>query len=194
MIASADVNANAVLEELGKLVDAYNQALIANDVKALQDYFWPSPLALRFGVTEQLYGAQEIAEFRQNRVINFTDRKTLRQDIVALGSDIGIATLEFSVMVAGKQRHGRQSQVWARFETLGWRIVSAHVSHKVEKTVEPDRATEHYVARAADLLGLSVAPWGDEVARNMQVMAMVAGPLMALDLPDTTEPAPEFKL
>ncbi len=28
-------------------------------------------------------------------------------------------------------KHGRQSQVWVRFPDAGWKIVSAHVSHKV---------------------------------------------------------------
>lgn len=193
MIASAEINDAAVLDELRELFAEYEQALVANDVPKLQQFFWPSPHALRFGATEQLYGAKEIDEFRKNRVINFSDRTALRQEIVAFGKDVGIATLEFSVIVAGKQRHGRQSQVWVRFAELGWRIVSAHVSHKVEKPADGSQQARDYVTSASAKLGLPVAPYLDEVTRNMQVMAAVAGPLMAFELSDTTEPAPEFR-
>lgn len=195
MITSADINNDAVLEELTRLFADYEHALQTNDVATLQNFFWPSPLALRFGATEQLYGAKAIDEFRQNRVINFTDRTTLRQDLVAIGQNLGIATLEFSVKVAGVLKHGRQTQVWVRFAGLGWRIVSAHVSHKVDTTATTSPGpTRDYLLATAGLLGMPLdAAFVDEVNRNLDAMAAVAAPLMGLSLPDKEEAARELQ-
>lgn len=195
MVKLEEINKREVLDELSILFAEYEDALKNNNVPVLQEFFWPSELAIRFGVTEQLYGANAIDVFRKNRVINFKDRRSLRQDIVALGHDLGIATLEFSVNAAGKIKHGRQTQVWVRIEDLGWRIVSAHVSHKVEPRLETDQEiAADYNKSAADLLGIFIDPkFSVEVQQNMMVMAAVAAPLMELDLPDSIELAPEFK-
>lgn len=194
-MTTPEVNRPDIVAEVEALCAAYDQALLANDVAALVDFFWDDVRALRVGVAEELYGADEIAAFRKARVVHFADRKTVRQSLVTFGDDMAIATVEFSVTVFGNPRHGRQSQVWIRFPELGWRIVSAHVSHRVT----PSNAAAFgqgkaaaYAAAAAALLDMPVDPaFAPGVARDLDVMAKVVGPLMALDL-STVEPAPKF--
>lgn len=40
---------------------------MGNDAEVLTQMFWASPQAMRFGVTENLYGIDEIAAFRKGR-------------------------------------------------------------------------------------------------------------------------------
>ena len=89
--------------------------------------FWASPHAMRFGVTENLHGIDEIEAFRKGRSPANLARTIRRLDIVTFGRDYGSITLEFERTVNTRKISGRQSQVWVRFPE-GWRIVSAHVS------------------------------------------------------------------
>ena len=190
------VNQEDVVAEVRARFEDYERALVANDVEALKTHFWDSPHALRFGVTEELYGADEISAFRAARKINFTDRTSLKETVVSLGRDLAVTTLEFSVVVTGVgPKHGRQSQVWVRFPDAGWKIVSAHVSHKVvPPSGEPaKREAAAFAAAAADLLHVPVDPaFKGGVAMNLEVMARLFQPLMEFELPPETEPAPRF--
>ena len=184
------INDPAVVAEVTACCEAYEKALIANDVPALNRFFWDSPQAVRFGAGEQLYGAEAIAAFRQQRVINFTDRRTVRFTVLGLGHDAAVAMLEFSVVVAGQARRGRQTQVWSRFEEGGWKIVSAHVSHAA---MPPAEAWTTYVDRTAATVGLLLDPaYRSGVAETMLRTAEIAAPLLAFALPETAEPAPVF--
>jgi hypothetical protein len=122
-----NVNEPDVLAELSALYPLYEKALVENDVETLTRLFWASPLAMRFGVTENLYGTDEIEAFRKARPSAGLARTIKRLDIVAFGHDFGSITLEFERVTGGKVIHGRQSQVWVRLPE-GWRIVGAHVS------------------------------------------------------------------
>jgi hypothetical protein len=82
---------------------------------------------MRFGVTENLYGIDEIAPFRKGRSPVNLERTIRRLDIVTFGRDYASITLEFERTVEGRMVFGRQSQVWVRLPE-GWRIVAAHVS------------------------------------------------------------------
>jgi hypothetical protein len=121
------INDPEIVAELQALYPKYEVALMANDAETLTRMFWASPQAMRFGVTENLYGIDEIESFRKGRSAVNLARKVRRLDIVTFGRDFGSVTLEFERNVNGKLISGRQSQVWVRFEE-GWRIVSAHVS------------------------------------------------------------------
>jgi hypothetical protein len=121
------VNDRETLAELESLYPKYETALVTNDVETLTQIFWASPLAMRFGVTENLYGSDEIEAFRKSRPVSNLARKVRRLDIVTFGKNYGSVTLEFERIVNGKTILGRQSQIWVRFPE-GWRIVSAHVS------------------------------------------------------------------
>jgi hypothetical protein len=121
------INDPEVVAELKSLYPHYETALVTNDAETLIRMFWASPHAMRFGVTENLYGIDEIDAFRKGRSPANLARVVKRLDVVTFGRDSGSITLEFERTVNEKTIRGRQSQVWIRFPE-GWRIVSAHVS------------------------------------------------------------------
>lgn len=82
---------------------------------------------MRFGVTENLYGPDELEAFRKGRPAANLARQVKRLDIVSFGSSFASITLEFERCTGPIPVRGRQSQVWVRMQE-GWRIVSAHVS------------------------------------------------------------------
>ena len=45
----------------------YEAALVGNDVATLTALFWDDPRTIRYGTAENLYGAAEIAAFREAR-------------------------------------------------------------------------------------------------------------------------------
>ena len=126
-IAPEQINSPEVLAELQELYPRYEQALVSNDVETLVAMFWASPEVMRFGVTENLYGHNELDDFRKSRPSANLARTVTRLDIVSFGRDFASITLEFERETAKGKVFGRQSQVWVRFPQ-GWRIVSAHVS------------------------------------------------------------------
>jgi len=113
------------LSQVRAAVDAYEDALMTNDLEALDGFFWNSPHTVRFGVAENLYGFEDIAAFRVGRLGGSPPRRRLRTDVVALGPDVAIAHVEFVRTDTG--RNGRQSQVWIK-TAGGWKVASAHVS------------------------------------------------------------------
>jgi hypothetical protein len=127
MAIAMTINDPEIVAELKALYPQYETALVNNDAETLIRMFWASPHAMRFGVTENLYGIDEIDAFRKGRSPANLARTVKRLDIVAFGRDCGSVTLEFERAADGKIIQGRQSQMWIRFPE-GWRIVSAHVS------------------------------------------------------------------
>ena len=121
------INDPEIVAEIQALYPKYEAALMANDAETLTRMFWATPQAMRFGVSENLYGIKEINAYRKGRSPANLARTVRRLDIVRFGRDFGSVTLEFERAVDGKIISGRQSQVWVRFAE-GWRIVSAHVS------------------------------------------------------------------
>jgi hypothetical protein len=119
------LNDPTVLAEVTAAVDAYETALMDNDVEALDGAFWRSPHTVRLGVTENLYGFDEIAAFRVGRAGGSPPRARLRTEITTFGADFAIANVEFQR--DGSDKIGRQSQTWLRTPD-GWKVASAHVS------------------------------------------------------------------
>jgi ketosteroid isomerase-like protein len=124
------INDAAVSAEVRQAVDAYEAALMANDVAALDALFWASPLTVRYGVAENLYGFDQIAAFRMGRSGGSPPRERLRTEIVAIGPDAAVANVEFRRTDSG--RNGRQTQTWIRTPT-GWKVISAHVSLREDR-------------------------------------------------------------
>ena len=121
------VNDPEVVAELEGLYPLYEQALVTNDVEKLVEMFWDGAQVMRFGVTENLYGPDELEAFRKARPAVNLARTVKRRNIVSFGRDFATITLEFERVAGSKIVHGRQSQVWVRLPE-GWRIVQAHVS------------------------------------------------------------------
>ncbi len=122
-----EVNNPEIVAELHALALRYEAALTTNDVPTLTRMFWHSPLVMRFGAAENLYGADELEAFRRSRPSSGLARRVLRLDIVTFDRDFGSVTLEFEREAGGRITRGRQSQTWVRLGE-GWRIVAAHVS------------------------------------------------------------------
>ncbi len=121
-----------VRDEVSAAFAGYETALMANDLAALDAFFWASKLALRFGVGESLFGHDAILAFRAARPGGSPQRSLRNTQITSFGQDYAVATTEFSRV--DDTRLGRQSQVWVKFPALGWRIVSAHVSLVADKS------------------------------------------------------------
>ncbi len=119
------INDPNVLSEVTDAVDAYEAALMANDVAALDGAFWNSPHTVRLGVAENLWSFAEIAAFRVGRAGGSPPRTRLRTEITTFGSDFAVANVAFRRDDTGAI--GRQSQTWIRTPD-GWKVASAHVS------------------------------------------------------------------
>lgn len=120
-----EINIPEVLAEVTAAFQRYEKALVTNDVAVLDELFWQSPHTLRFGVTENLYGYDQIAAFRAGRSPQGLERRIFNTVITTYGRDFGTANTEFQRVNA--KRSGRQSHTWMR-TAAGWRIVAAHVS------------------------------------------------------------------
>lgn len=171
------------------LHDAYEQALMANDVDALHGYFRDSPDTIRYGVAEQSYGTAEISQYRHAAQKPAPGRRVIRRHAVSFGPDVVSLMCEIT---AGPQAGAtliRQSQLWVRFPDLGWRIVSAHVS----RPHSPGRPWADYAVQAARAASLPLS--GEElpgVALHLERAAGIAAPLLAHPVPDSVERAMVF--
>lgn len=114
-----------VLREITQMSDRYEHALGQNRLSELDALFHDGPETVRYGVGENLYGLEEIREFRRNRTGGSPERQVLRRVINAIGKDTATVDLEFRR--TGSDRIGRQSQTWFRTPE-GWKIIAAHVS------------------------------------------------------------------
>ncbi|MFB2917159.1 MULTISPECIES: oxalurate catabolism protein HpxZ [Aerosakkonema] len=121
-----EINIPDVVAEVTVAFQRYEKALISNDVAVLDELFWKSPQVVRYGVTENLYGYDAIANFRSNRSPANLERVLLNTIVTTYGRDFATVNTEFK-RPPTSDRIGRQSQTWMRTEE-GWRIVSAHVS------------------------------------------------------------------
>ena len=176
------INDPEVAATIAALHQQYEAALVSNDVETLVKFFWDSPLALRFGVGESLYGAEEIERFRKNRPPIDLQRETSNLRIVTFGEDCAVVTLEFIRKTKGIARQGRQTQVWRKFDE-GWKIVSAHVSF----------AAGFYLAEASAFVGVPVPPeYREGVRSNLERIAAIARPLLEYPVDDSVESAPVF--
>ena len=119
------VNLPDVLAEVEAAFAAYERALVTNDITTLDALFWTSPLTVRFGTGESLYGIEAIRAFRAARDPRGLARTLRRTVITSFGRDFATAMTEFTR--DGTDKFGRQSQTWVRLPE-GWRIVAAHVS------------------------------------------------------------------
>ena len=118
------INDPALLAEVTAAFRAYEAALMADDVPAMDALFHDAPTTNRFGVGEVLYGIEAIREFRKGR--GGSPPRRLGHVAITVYGD-GFATADAEFFRENSTRRGRQSQAWVRFAD-GWKVVSAHVS------------------------------------------------------------------
>ena len=121
-----ELNIPEVVAEVTAAFQRYEVALNANDVNVLDELFWKSPLTLRYGIGENLYGHDQIAAFRSARPSVGLERRIHGTLITTYGLDMATANTLFE-RDAAAGKIGRQSQTWMRTAD-GWRVVAAHVS------------------------------------------------------------------
>jgi hypothetical protein len=120
-----EINVPEIVAEVTSAFTCYERALVANDVTALDQLFWRNSCTLRYGVAENLYGYDAIANFRATRPPIDMTRRLINTTITTYGRDFATANTEFQR--EGSTVTGRQSHVWLRTPE-GWRIAAAHVS------------------------------------------------------------------
>ena len=121
-----DIDLPEVIAQVRAAFERYEQALVANDVAALDSMFHDDPRTIRYGGAENLYGFQEIEAFRAARSPIGLARTLSKTVITTYGRDHAVASTLFRrASTPGKV--GRQMQTWVRLAE-GWRVVAAHVS------------------------------------------------------------------
>jgi AtzH-like len=121
-----EVNLPEVVAEVRAEFERYEEALVTNDVGALDDFFRDDPRTIRYGVNENLYGFAEIAAFRAARVPVALGRKLSRTVITTYGHEFAVAATLYE-RPSAPGRIGRQMQTWVKFDDR-WHIVAAHLS------------------------------------------------------------------
>jgi hypothetical protein len=126
-----EIDAPDVVAEVEAAFTAYNAALDAGDSTALNGFFWHDPHTVRFGVTEHLFGYDQISAFRSGVWTGSGGARQLdRLAVTTIGRDFATTMAVFSR--PGQPTLSRQSQTWAR-RPEGWRIIAAHVSNLTPK-------------------------------------------------------------
>jgi hypothetical protein len=120
-----EINLPHVVAEIDDAFETYENALIVNDVATLDGFFRYDPLTVRYGVAENLYGGEEIRQYRMTCAAVHPERRIVCKVTASYGEDFGTVSVEFSA--PDTDLIGRQMQTWVRFPE-GWRIVAAHVS------------------------------------------------------------------
>ncbi|MBC7799846.1 MAG: oxalurate catabolism protein HpxZ [Gemmatimonadaceae bacterium] len=121
-----DLNRPDVVAEVQAAFDAYEAALMANDIAGLDAAFWDSPHTIRYGVNEVLHGIAAIRAFRAGRPTLGLLRSLEHTVITTFGRDLATASTTYR-RDSAPGRLGRQQQTWVRLPE-GWRVVAAHVS------------------------------------------------------------------
>ncbi|MFH7090883.1 oxalurate catabolism protein HpxZ [Klebsiella pneumoniae] len=125
MINLDNVDRPAILAEVTAAFYQYEEALVSNNIEALDALFWHDPRTVRLGAGENLYGIEAIRAFRAARPAAGLARDLRHTTITTFGADMAVCSTEFTR--EGSARAGRQQQTWVRFP-YGWRIVAAQVS------------------------------------------------------------------
>lgn len=119
------INDPATVAELTACFEAYEAALMANDLDRLDAFFWDSPLTTRYGIADRQCGNDELRAFRAASPAPGFTRTLHHVRICTFGHDTATAQVEF--VRSDTALRGFQTQTWRRMPD-GWKIVAAHVS------------------------------------------------------------------
>ena len=70
-----EINLPEIVAEVTEAHDNYEQALTDNNIEVLNELFWNTLHTLRYGISENLYGHDQISSFRRSRSANNLERK-----------------------------------------------------------------------------------------------------------------------
>jgi ketosteroid isomerase-like protein len=125
VITDQDFDRPEIAAEVREVFERYEAALRDHDVAALNDFFLPRAMTVRYGLAEHNYGAEEIARYRRSASPIHPRRRILKVVIATFGPDVAVVSAEFAS--PDSSFIGRQSQTWIRVAE-GWKIAAAHVS------------------------------------------------------------------
>lgn len=133
-----EVNRPEIVAEVAAAFEAYEQALVANDVDTMNALFWNTPETVRYGIAEVQHGGEAIRAWRTATAPVPPSRRLHRTVVCTFGTDYATVSTEFTSDATPLL--GRQMQTWARIDQEseegeasksihnGWKIVAAHVS------------------------------------------------------------------
>ncbi len=121
-----EIDLPEVVAEVKAAFDAYEKALVSNDVATLDALFHDDARTIRYGGGENLYSYSAIKSFRAARSPAGLARTLSKTVISTYGRDYAVAATLFH-RASAPAKVGRQMQTWVRFPQ-GWRVVAAHVS------------------------------------------------------------------
>ena len=172
---------------LADAVDAYELALMANDLEALDAFFAEGDRTMRGDAAGLLVGHERISRFRRGRG-GAPQREIESVEVRTIDDDHALVV---SVLVPLAGGRGQQTQLWRR-DASGWVIDAAHVSG-------PARAIDSSVWRVVGTPLIAGEPGGALVGRRVAVKDLfdVAGhevgagvPAFLAESPRATASAP----
>ena len=119
------INDPEIVNELTGVFHAYEQALMRNDLAALDAFFWDDARVTRYGIADRQFGIDELRQYRSSTPAPTFTRTLHHLRINTFGRDMGSAQVEF--VRTDTRLRGFQSQCWVRLSGQ-WKIVAAHVS------------------------------------------------------------------
>ena len=137
---SAVIDDPQVLAEVGAVFEAYEAALMGNDLAALNGFFWADARVTRYGIGDRQWGIDELIAFRAATAPPNFSRRLQHLRLSSFGPDLAVALVEF--VRSDTPLRGFQSQTWVRMAPgrSGWKIVAAHVSMIPFNSAAADRA------------------------------------------------------
>ncbi len=118
-------------------IEAYDAALHAGDLGAVDALFDEDPATSRFDEQGPVRGPDAISALRRVAMPNGVQGRTLgRHDVRQLADGVAVATLE---LTRSDGTQGLRTQVWRRTPD-GWRITHAHLSSPHAMPFDPGAA------------------------------------------------------
>jgi hypothetical protein len=126
-----EVNRPEIVAQVTAAFDAYERALVDNDVETMNLLFWNAAQTVRYGIAEIQHGGEAIRRWRESCIPVPRSRRLHRTVVTTFGLDFATVSTEFTS--DAEPLTGRQMQSWARIHGSndafsGWSIVAAHVS------------------------------------------------------------------
>lgn len=131
MTERTDLNRPEVVAQVAAAFEAYERALVDNDVATMNALFWDAPETVRYGIAEIQHGGAAIRAWRETCAPVPRSRRLHRTVVTTFGADFAIVSTGFTSDATPLT--GRQMQTWARLGAAdgpfgGWIVVAAHVS------------------------------------------------------------------
>lgn len=116
-------------QEVRACFDAYEDAMVANDVVAMNGWFYDDARTIRFGIADEEWGVAAVRRWRHSAARVPPGRLLSDTHVSVVAASVAVVTTLFRY--PSSDRLGRQSQTWIRTDA-GWRIMHAHVSERME--------------------------------------------------------------